>query len=57
MVDEITRIKTNIMKQVERECPNKEMAEKYATIFEAYYNNVEVFERNGFWYIKYDKNE
>jgi hypothetical protein len=45
------------MKQVERECPNEEMAKKYATIFEAYYNNVEVFERNGFWFVRYDKEE
>ena len=43
------------MKQVERECPNEKMAKKYAPIFETYYNNVEVFERNGFWFIKYDK--
>ena len=28
------------MKQVERECPNEEMAKKYATILEVYYNNV-----------------
>ena len=43
------------MKQVERECPNEEMAKKYATILEVYYNNVEVFERNGFWFVRYDK--
>ena len=37
----------------ERRCPNEELARKYAKMLEIYYSDVEVFNRNGQWFVKY----
>ena len=43
-----------MIKRRERQCPNEEFARKYAYKLEVYYDNVEVYDRNGIWYVSYD---